>query len=59
MSRNTARSLPDGRCLESVGPTPLVRLQLEAGGQTLGCKLDSLNPGGSAKDGTTRLTSGT
>jgi cysteine synthase len=42
--------LPDGRFLQSVGPTPLVPLRLEVGGPTIWCKLEFLNPSGSTKD---------
>jgi cysteine synthase A len=49
MSRTPGRTLPDGRFLQSVGPTPLVPLSLE-GGPTIWCKLEFLNPSGSTKD---------
>jgi cysteine synthase A len=50
MSPTPFRSLPDGRFLQSVGPTPLVPLRLEAAGPTIWCKLEFLNPSGSTKD---------
>jgi len=50
MSRTPLRPLPDGRFLQSVGPTPLVPLRLEMGGPTIWCKLEFLNPSGSTKD---------
>jgi cysteine synthase A len=50
MSRTPYRSLPDGRFLQSIGPTPLVPLRLEPTGPTIWCKLEFLNPSGSTKD---------
>lgn len=50
MSRPPRRTLPDGRFLQAVGPTPLVPLRLEPGGPTIWCKLEFLNPSGSTKD---------
>jgi cysteine synthase len=50
MSRTPYRSLPDGRFLQSIGPTPLVPLRLEPSGPLVWCKLEFLNPSGSTKD---------
>jgi cysteine synthase A len=45
------RTLPsDGRFLQCIGPTPLVPVRLDAGGPTIWCKLEFLNPSGSTKD---------
>lgn len=40
----------DGRFLQSIGPTPLVPLSLAPGDPVIHCKLEYLNPSGSAKD---------
>lgn len=49
--RPTHRPLPcDGRFLQSIAPTPLVPVTLDAGGPTIWCKLEFLNASGSTKD---------
>lgn len=48
---NTAPRLPDcNHYLDRVAATPLVPVRLDAGGPTIWCKLEFLNPSGSTKD---------
>lgn len=48
---NTAARLPDcNHYLDRVPATPLVPVRLDAGGPTIWCKLEFLNPSGSTKD---------
>ena len=40
----------EGRFVQKVGATPLVKVRLEPGGAGIWCKLEFLNPSGSTKD---------
>lgn len=44
------RMPPEGAAWNASGPTPLVRVQLDAGEPAVWCKLEFLNPSGSTKD---------